>query len=47
VTNLDWRIEADGLHLKFRLPRGAFATAVLHELIENVFGQGGGEAEEE
>jgi len=47
VMNLDWRIEADRLHLKFRLPRGAFATAVLHELIENVFGQAGDEAEEE
>ena len=38
---------ADGqLRLSFRLPRGAFATAVLHELIAGVFGQAH-EAEEE
>lgn len=35
------------LLLKFRLPRGAFATAVLHELVEGVFEQGTGEAEED
>ncbi|HEY5806721.1 MAG TPA: tRNA pseudouridine(13) synthase TruD, partial [Povalibacter sp.] len=39
--------ESGHLHLKFRLPRGAFATAVLHELIEGVFEQGTAEAEEE
>lgn len=47
VTRLDWRIEADRLQLKFRLPRGAFATAVLHELIDGIFGQAVDEAEED
>jgi tRNA pseudouridine13 synthase len=45
VLNLDWRLEADRLHLKFRLPRGAFATTVLHELIEGVFAQAVDEGE--
>jgi tRNA(Glu) U13 pseudouridine synthase TruD len=25
------------MRLRFRLPRGAFATAVLHELLDNAF----------
>ena len=32
-------IAADVVQLQFRLYRGAFATAVLHELLENAFTQ--------
>ena len=46
VSNLQWE-QADGnVRLQFRLPRGAFATAVLHELIGSVFA-GPHETEEE
>ena len=37
VAALEWAIEGDVVQLKFRLQRGAFATAVLHELIDNAF----------
>lgn len=37
VRELSWRLEASDVHLQFRLQRGSFATAVLHELIGNVF----------
>jgi tRNA pseudouridine13 synthase len=37
VRDLKWRIEGADVHLQFRLQRGAFATAVLHELIDNAF----------
>ena len=37
VDGLEWAIERDVSRLKFRLHRGAFATALLHELIENAF----------
>jgi len=47
VSNIDWALEADQLRLKFRLPRGAFATAVLHELLGNAFVQSLPEAGEE
>lgn len=33
VRALDWNVAEDGLTLEFELPRGAFATAVLHELL--------------
>jgi len=33
VRGLAWSLDADGLVLAFELPRGAFATAVLHEII--------------
>lgn len=33
VRALTWRVGDDGLTLEFELPRGAFATAVLHELL--------------
>lgn len=37
VRELQWRIEGADVHLQFRLQRGSFATAVLHELISNAF----------
>ncbi|MBL8269604.1 tRNA pseudouridine(13) synthase TruD [Steroidobacter sp.] len=37
VRELVWRIEGADVHLQFRLQRGSFATAVLHELIDNAF----------
>jgi tRNA pseudouridine13 synthase len=37
VRELQWRIDGADVHLQFRLQRGSFATAVLHELIGNAF----------
>jgi tRNA pseudouridine13 synthase len=37
VRDLKWRIDGTDVYLQFRLQRGAFATAVLHELIGNAF----------
>jgi tRNA pseudouridine13 synthase len=37
VRELNWRIDGADVHLQFRLQRGSFATAVLHELIGNAF----------
>jgi tRNA pseudouridine13 synthase len=37
VRELSWRIDGADLHMQFRLQRGSFATAVLHELIGNAF----------
>jgi tRNA pseudouridine13 synthase len=37
VKNLAWRIDDDVLHLWFELPRGAFATAVLYELLQGAW----------
>ena len=37
VRELTWRLDGSDLHLQFRLQRGSFATAVLHELISNAF----------
>jgi tRNA pseudouridine13 synthase len=37
VRELKWRIDGSEVHLQFRLQRGSFATAVLHELISNAF----------
>lgn len=37
VRELSWSIEGNDVHLQFRLQRGSFATAVLHELISNAF----------
>ena len=37
VRELKWRIQEADVHLQFRLQRGSFATAVLHELIGNAF----------
>jgi len=46
VDRLEWTIESDVVQLRFRLFRGAFATAVLHELIEDAFTQQAPEADE-
>jgi tRNA pseudouridine13 synthase len=34
---LTWQLQGDLLQMSFRLRRGAFATAVLHELLDNAF----------
>lgn len=44
VADLQWDIADDAIELKFRLPRGSFATAVLHELIAGVFAVTGADA---
>jgi len=35
VQGLDWSLEGTQLRLEFKLPRGTFATAVVHELIDD------------
>jgi tRNA pseudouridine13 synthase len=47
VSNLQWSLAEDRLTLAFRLSRGAFATAVLHELLDNAFAAGGLSEQEE
>ena len=37
VRELHWSIESDVLSLRFELPRGAFATAVLHEIVRDAW----------
>lgn len=37
VADLHWQIEGATVRLRFRLGRGCFATAVLHELLANAF----------
>lgn len=37
VSDLAWTVKGSDIELRFRLPRGSFATAVLHELIANAF----------
>lgn len=39
VSELQWDTEGEVLRLRFRLGRGAYATAVLHEFVENAFAQ--------
>ena len=34
---MSWQIEPRTIELAFELPRGAFATAVLHELLEDAW----------
>jgi tRNA pseudouridine13 synthase len=46
VDRLEWTIDDDVVQLRFRLFRGAFATAVLHELIADAFSQQAPEADE-
>jgi tRNA pseudouridine13 synthase len=46
VDRLEWQIEREVVQLRFRLFRGAFATAVLHELLENAFAQDAPEGDE-
>jgi hypothetical protein len=41
VRALAWRTGNDGLTLEFELPRGAFATAVLHELLAGAWDAAG------
>jgi tRNA pseudouridine13 synthase len=38
-SQLEWQWIEDRLEVRFRLRRGAFATAVLHELLDNAFAQ--------
>jgi tRNA pseudouridine13 synthase len=40
-SDLQWRLEAGALELSFGLPRGAFATAVLREIVTTVDEAGG------
>ena len=40
VRGLDWSLAAGVLTLRFELPRGAFATAVLHELVRDAWAVG-------
>ena len=37
VRSLQWSVEGDDLALAFELPRGAFATAVLHEILRDAW----------
>jgi tRNA(Glu) U13 pseudouridine synthase TruD len=37
VRALAWNFGEDGLTLGFELPRGAFATAALHELLSDAW----------
>ena len=46
VDRLEWTIEGDVVQLRFRLFRGAFATTVLHELIDDALAQQAPEGEE-
>lgn len=45
VRELRWQFDAEGLQLEFVLPRGTFATALLHELLAAAWdaGEGGEE----
>ena len=43
VAQLSWRHEGRNVHLSFRLGRGAFATAVLHELVIGTVDLDGGD----
>jgi tRNA pseudouridine13 synthase len=47
VNQLSWTLDGAELRLNFRLPRGTFATAVLHELLEDAFAQVNPEPEDE
>jgi tRNA pseudouridine13 synthase len=42
VRELKWSLTADVLSLAFELPRGAFATAVLHEIVRDAWLAGEG-----
>ena len=37
VRDLRWSLEGDDLALEFELTRGAFATAVLHEIVQDAW----------
>jgi tRNA pseudouridine13 synthase len=42
VRQLEWSVDGDDLWLRFELPRGAFATAVLHEILADAWGASDG-----
>jgi tRNA pseudouridine13 synthase len=42
VRGLEWSLDVDGLLLTFELPRGAFATAVLHEIVQEAWADAAG-----
>lgn len=46
VSELQWDIASDNVRLQFRLGRGAYATAVLHEVLDSAFAQPVGGDEE-
>ena len=46
VRGLRWSLAADALTLEFELPRGAFATAVLHEILRDAWDAAGGGVED-
>jgi tRNA pseudouridine13 synthase len=37
VRDLRWKLERSDLDLEFELDRGAFATAVLHEIVQDAW----------
>jgi tRNA pseudouridine13 synthase len=37
VRSLEWRFEDDSVYLSFELPRGTFATSVLHEVLQGAW----------
>ena len=43
VRDLQWSIDRDGLVLAFELPRGAFATALLHEIVADAWADAEGD----
>jgi len=43
VRDLAWSIDGNGLALAFELPRGAFATAVLHEIVQDAWTDAAGD----
>lgn len=45
VRGLRWSIDDSDLELAFELPRGTFATAVLHELVADAWSDGSGSAD--
>ena len=42
VRSLEWRFEGDSLVVSFELPRGTFATSVLHEVLQGAWDPGEG-----
>ena len=39
VRNLEWSLDGTDFRIAFELPRGAFATAVLHELLAGAWSE--------
>jgi tRNA pseudouridine13 synthase len=44
VRSFEWRFDGDSLCLSFELPRGTFATSVLHEVLQGAWDAGEGGA---